>query len=139
MLDTMYHDNGIGLAAPQVGVLTRIITLDLSFEEIEEHKNLYPLVMINPKITTFSQEVIEAQEGCLSLPEQTINLARPEFIFVEYLDIDGKKQKLKTDGWLSRAIQHEIDHLDGKLLIDYLSNLKRDVTLRKLKKIKNKK
>jgi peptide deformylase len=136
MLETMYHDKGIGLAAPQVGILKRIIVLDLKDEDFEASK-LYPLYMANPEIIWKSEEMVIAEEGCLSLPEQIIEVARSESIEVKYLDYDGDTRELKADGWLARAIQHEIDHLNGKLLIDYLSILKKDVALRKLKKLKS--
>ncbi len=135
MLETMYHDEGIGLAANQVGVLKKVIVLDLQDED-PESKKLYPLFMANPEILELSDELVEAEEGCLSLPEQRITLARPEKIKVQYIDYYNKKQELKTGGWLARAIQHEMDHLDGKLLIDHVSKLKKDVYLRKLKRLK---
>lgn len=137
MLDTMYHDDGIGLAANQVGVSKRITVLDLQDnDEQERPKGFYPLILINAHITHKSKQKNLAQEGCLSVPDQKIDIERPEEITVEYLDIEGKKQEITTNGWLARAIQHELDHLDGKLLIDYLSKLKKDVVIRKLKKIK---
>ena len=136
MLELMYKQNGIGLAANQVGVLKRVVVLDLQDKD-SEYKDLFPLLMANPKIIFQSDDYQECQEGCLSLPGQTISISRPEQIEVEYLDYNNKLQKIKADGLLSRAIQHEIDHINGKLLINYLSNLKRSFALKKLSKIKN--
>jgi len=137
MLDTMYEDKGVGLAANQVGVLKRILVVDLQQDDDQEReKNFYPIFMANPEITEFSEEKTEAEEGCLSLPETRVLVSRPESIVVEYLDYDNKKQKLSTSGWLARAVQHEIDHLDGKLLVDHLSILKKNVAIRKLTKLK---
>ncbi len=139
MLETMYHDEGIGLAAPQIGVLKRIIVLDL--KEVDQDYNKqnsykYPLFMVNPVIETISNETIVAKEGCLSLPEQVVEVERFPEIKVTYIDYNNNKTILKTIGWLARAIQHEVDHLNGVLLIDYLSSMKKDIALRKLTKIK---
>lgn len=137
MLDTMYDEDGIGLAANQVGVLKRILVLDLQdSDEQERPENFYPLYIANPVISGFGEETIEAEEGCLSVPGMRIPVIRPEEISLEYIDYNNKKQTLKTGGWLARAIQHEMDHLDGRILIDYLSPLKKNVALRKLKKYK---
>lgn len=136
MLELVYKQNGIGLAANQVGVLKRVVVLDLQDKE-SEYRDLFPLFMANPKIIFQSDDCQECQEACLSLPGQAISLSRPEQIEVEYLDYNNKSQKIKADGLLSRAIQHEIDHINGKLLINYLSNLKKSFALKKLSKIKN--
>jgi peptide deformylase len=137
MLETMYHDSGVGLAAVQVGVLKRVIVLDLQEDDdVVRVPGFYPLRMADPEITERNGEVVIAAEGCLSLPEQRVEVARPDKIKVSYLDFNNVKQELETDGWLSRAIQHEVDHLDGKLLIDYLTSIKKDVALRKLTKLK---
>lgn len=137
MLEAMYEGNGAGLAANQVGILKRVIVIDLQEDdEIEREKGFYPLFMANPVITYFSDEKVEAAEGCLSVPEQRVKVSRSRSVKVEYLDYHNKPQKLEADSWLARAIQHEIDHLNGKTLLDYLSNLKRDVILRKLIKLK---
>lgn len=137
MLETMYHDPAVGLAANQVGILKRIIVLDLKDDdEAERPANFYPLCMANPEIIELSEEKVEGREGCLSLPNQRLIISRPEKIKLKYSDYNNQEQELSTGGWLARAIQHEIDHLDGKLAIDYLSKLKRDMVLRKLKKIK---
>ncbi|MGC0371914.1 MAG: hypothetical protein DGJ47_000615 [Rickettsiaceae bacterium] len=135
MLQTMYDNNGIGLAANQVAILKRVIVIDLMDSE-SEYKNLFPLKMANPVIINSSEACSEETEGCLSLPQQSIIVERPEEITVQYLDYNNKTQVLKADGLLSRAIQHEIDHLDGKLLINYLSHLKKTIALKKLTKIK---
>ena len=138
MLRTMYHEDGAGLAAVQVGVLKRILVIDIKdHDSVERPKDLYPLFIVNPEIIEKSEELVTANEGCISLPEQRIEVARPESIKIRYLDYHNKQQELEANDWLARVIQHEYDHLEGKLMIDYLSNLKRDVVLRKLKKLKN--
>lgn len=137
MLHTMYENDGAGLAANQVGILKRIIVVDLGDGKSKDIA-LFPLKMANPKILYFSKETSKKNEGCLSLPEQLIEIERPEQIVVEYLDYNNQKQVLDVDGWTARAIQHEIDHLDGKLMINYLSHLKRTMALKKLSKLKNK-
>ncbi|MDP4708600.1 MAG: peptide deformylase [Rickettsiaceae bacterium] len=137
MLETMYEDNGVGLAANQVGVLSRVMVIDLQNDDDQSReKGFYPLFIVNPEILEISDEMIEADEGCMSLPGQRIPVSRPKYIKIKYLDYNNKNQELATDGWLARAIQHEMDHLDGKLAIDYLSNLKKNVALRKLVKLK---
>ncbi len=137
MLETMYHETGIGLAANQVGTLKRIIVLDLKDddEDIRE-KGFYPLFMANPEIILASEIEEEAIEGCLSVPDQRVPVTRPQSIKIQYIDYHNKKCILDADGWFARAIQHEIDHLDGKLMINYLSKLKKDYILKKLKKLK---
>jgi peptide deformylase len=139
MLETMYDDSGIGLAAIQVGVAKQIIVLDLR-EDDPELKNrpegFYPLFMVNPKIITASEECVAAAEGCLSVPSLRVEVSRPSSIKVEYLDYNGEQRTIDASGWFARAIQHEMDHLLGKLIIDYLSPLKKDMAEAKLKKIK---
>lgn len=137
MLQTMYENDGVGLAANQVGILKRIIVVDFQDAKSKD-VGLFPLKMANPKILSFSAHTTKKNEGCLSLPEQIIEIERPEQIVVEYLDYNNQKQVLNVDDWTARAIQHEIDHLDGKLLINYLSHLKRTMALKKLSKLKNK-
>lgn len=138
MLKTMYHEDGAGLAAVQVGVLKRILVIDIQdHDSVARPKDFYPLFIVNPEIIEKAEELVTANEGCISLPEQRIEVARPESIKIRYLDYHGKSQELKANDWLARVIQHEYDHLEGKLMIDYLSNLKRDVVVRKLKKLKN--
>lgn len=138
MVKTMYHEDGGGLAAVQVGVLKRIMVIDIKdHDPIERAKDFYPLFIVNPEIIEKSEELVTANEGCISLLQQRVDVARPESIKIRYLDYHGKSQELKANDWLARVIQHEYDHLEGKLMIDYLSSLKRDVVLRKLKKLKN--
>ncbi len=137
MLETMYHDKGVGLAANQVGILKRIVVIDLQEDDdVERAENFYPLFMANPTIVNCSDEMLEATEGCLSVPDQKIDVLRHASVKIKYLDYNNKEQELEAIDWLARAIQHEIDHLDGKLLLDYLSNLKRNVAIRKLTKLK---
>ena len=137
MLATIYEDRGIGLAANQVGVLKRVLVLDLQEDDDQERdKGFYPLFIVNPEIIESSEETKIAEEGCMSVPDQRIPVERPVSVRIKYLDYNNKEQELETEGWLARAVQHEIDHLNGKLLIDYLSNLKKNVVLRKLTKLK---
>ncbi len=130
MLDTMYDAPGIGLAAVQVGVLKRLIVLDVS--ETDEPD---PLVLINPEIKSLGSETRIHEEGCLSIPDYHIEIERPASLVVGYIDRDGKPRELAAEGLLATAIQHEIDHLNGKLIIDFLSRLKRDIVVRKFKKM----
>lgn len=127
MLETMYAEGGIGLAATQVNVQKRLIVMDLS----ETKDN--PIVMINPEIDTCSGSE-ETQEGCLSVPGFYENVIRAEKISYHYLDINGEQMKQEAEGLLAVCIQHEIDHLDGKLFIDYLSPLKRQMIQKKILK-----
>ena len=138
MFETMIHDGGAaGLAAVQIGVLKNVIVLDMQADdEIIRPEGFYPLYMANPTIITDSVETVSAGESCLSVPEQTIEVVRAKEITVEYLDYNNNKKILTASGWLARAILHELDHLNGKLLIDYLSSVKRDIVVRKLQKIK---
>ena len=130
MLDTMYDAPGIGLAAPQIGVSRRLVVLDVS--EKDGDKN--PLVMINPEILTLSGERRSYEEGCLSIPDVKVEIERPTIVKVRYLDREGRLQELTADGLLATAIQHEVDHLDGRLIIDFLSRLKRDIIVRRFRK-----
>ena len=132
LFETMYNSNGIGLAAVQVGILKRILVIDISNKD-EKKK---PLSLINPVIKKVSTETSIYEEGCLSIPETFIEIERPKICEVEYVDIDGKIENLKCDGLLSTCIQHEINHLDGKLIIDHLSKLKRDIIIKKISKFK---
>ena len=132
MLETMYSAPGIGLAAVQVGILKRLIVIDISKEE--EEKN--PLFLINPEIITKSKTTSIYEEGCLSLPGHFAEIERPADCLVKYVDYNGKKKELKASGLLSTCIQHEMDHLNGVLFIDYLSKLKRDMIVKKLVKHK---
>ena len=132
MWETMYDAPGIGLAAPQVGVTQRIIVVDVS----NNNNASSPYKMVNPKIIWHSEQLVDYEEGCLSLPEQYAQVKRPDEIHLSYLDANGVIQNLKTSGILSTCIQHEIDHLDGKLFVDHISKLRRDLIIRKLKKYK---
>ena len=133
MLETMYAAPGIGLAAVQIGILKRLIVIDISKEK--EKKN--PLFLINPKINFKSTKTSVYEEGCLSLPGYFAEIERPAECNISYLDYNGKKKDLEASGLLATCIQHEIDHLDGILFIDYLSKLKKDMIIKKL--IKHKK
>ena len=132
MLETMYSAPGIGLAAVQIGILKRLIVIDISKEK--EKKN--PLFLINPEIISKSKNTSIYEEGCLSLPGHFAEIERPAECQVKYIDYDGKKKEIKANGLLSTCIQHELDHLDGILFIDYLSKLKKDMILKKLVKHK---
>ena len=132
MLETMYAAPGIGLAAVQIGILKRLIVIDVSKKE--EKKD--PLFLVNPKIKYKSEKTSIYEEGCLSLPGHFAEIERPAECHVDYLDYNGKEKSIKADGLLATCIQHEIDHLDGVLFIDYLSKLKKDMIIKKLKKYK---
>ncbi len=132
MLDTMYHANGIGLAAIQIGVPKRIIVMDLSRDENEKK----PLFFVNPLIKNKSQNFNTYEEGCLSVPNQFAEIDRPSTCEVEFMDYNGEKKILKTEGLLATCIQHEMDHLEGILFIDYLSKLKKSMIIKKLSKQK---
>jgi peptide deformylase len=131
MLETMYAAPGIGLAAVQVGELRRMITIDVSNKEDEKRS---PLFFINPEIIWSSDSRSTYEEGCLSIPEYYAEVERPSEIRVRYVDRDGKQQEMAADGLLATCLQHEIDHLNGTLFIDYLSKLKRDMVVRKFTK-----
>ena len=132
MLDTMYDAPGIGLAAIQIGVPKRIIVMDIGRDENKKE----PRYFVNPVIKNKNDEKAKYEEGCLSVPDQFAEIERPNACEVEYLDYDGKKQLLKADGLLATCIQHEMDHLEGILFIDYLSKLKKSIIIKKLSKIK---
>ena len=132
MLSTMYAAPGIGLAAVQVGVPKRLIVIDLSKDG--EKKN--PLFLINPEITYKSNEKSIYEEGCLSLPGHFAEVERPAECHLNYIDYNGNKKNLKANGLLATCVQHEVDHLDGILFIDYLSKLKKDMIIKKLIKQK---
>lgn len=137
MIDTMYEDKGVGLAAIQVGVPKQILVADLKEDDDREREEgFYPLCLINPEIITSSIETNVATEGCLSVPNLRIDVERPSDVDVKFIDKFGNIRMLEADGWLARVIQHEMDHLDGKLIIDYLSRLKKDLALQKLNKFK---
>ena len=132
LFETMYVSNGIGLAAVQIGILKRILVVDVS---TKDEKN-QPIVLINPVIKNLSDDTSVYEEGCLSIPETFIEIERPKICEVEYIDAKGSKKNLKCEGLLSTCIQHEINHLDGKLIIDHLSKLKKDFIIKKISKIK---
>ena len=132
MLETMYDANGIGLAAIQVGVPKRILVIDLGKKE---NKNM-PLFFVNPEIIKKNDKLATYEEGCLSVPDQFAEIDRPNKCTVKYLDYNGKKKVLDADGLLATCLQHEMDHLEGILFIDYLSKLKRDYIIKKLTKSK---
>ena len=132
MLDTMYNAPGIGLAAIQVGVPKRIIVMDISRDEDKKE----PRYFVNPVIKNRNKEKAKYEEGCLSVPDQFAEIERPNTCEVEYLDYNGKKKLLKADGLLATCIQHEMDHLEGILFIDYLSKLKKSMIIKKLSKSK---
>lgn len=135
MVETMYADHGIGLAANQVGVLERVIVIDLS----EERDGTETLCMANPTIVWTSDEKFTYCEGCLSIPEQYADVTRPKSIRVAYLDQTNRAQEIEASDLLSQCIQHEIDHLNGVLFIDYLSPLKRSIITRKVAKAQRQK
>ena len=130
MLETMYAAPGIGLAAIQIGVPKRIIVMDISRDE--ENKN--PMYFINPEIVWIEKENKTYEEGCLSVPGQFAKIDRPKACHVKYIDYTGNEKLLKAEGLLSTCIQHEIDHLEGILFIDYLSKLKKSMIIKKLSK-----
>jgi peptide deformylase len=130
MLETMYGAPGVGLAAVQVGIPRRLVVIDVADED--EQPN--PLVFINPEIVALGSEMRLHEEGCLSIPDFRVEIERPASLTLRYLDRNGKPQELDADGLLATAIQHELNHLDGKLIIDFLSPLKRDMVVRKFKK-----
>ena len=133
MLDTMYDANGIGLAAIQIGIPKRIIVMDLCKEEGKKE----PRYFVNPVIRNKNPIKNTHEEGCLSVPDQFAEIDRPSKCEVEYLDYNGKQQLLKAEGLLATCIQHEMDHLEGILFIDYLSKLKRSMIIKKLSKLKS--
>ena len=132
MLNCMYENNGIGLAATQVGLSKRLVVIDCSSGDNKKK----PIKFINPEVIELSNSNIEFQEGCLSLPDQYANVTRPNFIVVKYRDIKGKLHKSKFEGLEGTCIQHEIDHLNGKLFVDHISKLRKQIIFKKLKKLK---
>jgi len=133
MLDTMYAANGIGLAAIQIGVPKRIIVMDLSKDKNKKE----PRYFVNPVIKDRDNNKATYEEGCLSVPNQFAEIDRPKKCEVEFLDYNGKKKLLKAEGLLATCIQHEMDHLEGILFIDYLSKLKKSMIIKKLSKNKS--
>ena len=130
MLETMYAAPGVGLAAIQVGVPRRLLVLDVEGDEEKRQ----PIAMINPEILTLGPEKRVYEEGCLSIPDVRIEIERPSTLSLRYTDRDGRTIERDAEGLLATAIQHELDHLDGRLIIDFLSRLKRDMVVRRFKK-----
>jgi peptide deformylase len=126
----MYHAQGIGLAAPQVGVALRVLVMDVAQKQGKNQ----PITLINPQIIKASDDDNTYEEGCLSVPEHYANVVRPTSVSVRYMDIEGTPKTLDATGLLATCVQHEIDHLDGILFIDHLSSLKKNMILRKLLK-----
>lgn len=131
MLETMYDAPGVGLAAPQIGVMQRVIVMDCIKDAPPE-----PMVLLNPRVTWSSEDVNVYEEGCLSIPDQYAEVKRPASVTVEWLGLDGAMQERTFTGLWATCVQHEIDHLDGKLFIDYLGPLKRQMITRKMEKLK---
>ena len=132
MIDIMLKAPGVGLAANQIGILKRIVTVHINYDDSKKEK-IYTL--FNPTIISYSEKKVIMEEGCLSLPKQYADIERPEKIKIEY--INEKKEKIVETkvGFEARVLQHEIDHLDGKLFVDYLSSLKRNVLIKRVKKL----
>ncbi|MFZ1470422.1 MAG: peptide deformylase [Paracoccaceae bacterium] len=131
MLETMYAAPGIGLAAPQVGVIQRVLVMDCIKDGVPE-----PMVLLNPQTIWESEDVSTYEEGCLSIPDQYADVRRPATVTVRWLDLDGATQERTFDGLWATCVQHEMDHLEGKLFIDYLRPLKRQMITRKMEKLK---
>ncbi len=137
LLETMYHEKGAGLASIQVGIPKRIMVIDVGHREIENRPD--PHFFINPEIVWFSEEQQIYPEGCLSFPGGYLEISRPKTIRVRYLDYNGKEQEKQVTDWMARAVQHELDHLNGVVLIDHVSKLKGDLLMKKvIKFVKNK-
>ncbi|MEM8790575.1 MAG: peptide deformylase [Pseudomonadota bacterium] len=139
MLETMYDAPGIGLAAPQIGVTKRVIVMDCAPREAEEGQpepEPRPICLANPEITWSSEEMLNYEEGCLSIPDIYAEVTRPERVKVKFLNRDGAEEEQEFSGIWSTCVQHEIDHLNGKLFIDYLSSMRRSMITQKMKKLK---
>jgi peptide deformylase len=134
MVETMYDAPGIGLAANQVGMLNRMFVMDVNYRKEPESRN--PIIMINPEIIWRSEEMSVMEEGCLSIPHQFAEVERPMTVRVKFLDLKGEFQEMEGAGLASHCIQHELDHLNGVLFIDYLSRLKRNMILKKVDKLR---
>lgn len=132
MFDTMYDAEGIGLAAPQIGISERVLVVDVTDEDESHHVH----ALVNPVVVESSRDTDKATEGCLSIPGIEEKVARPARVTVEALSVDGEPVRIEADGLLARALQHEVDHLDGVLFIDRVSSLKRSILLRKWRKSK---
>lgn len=136
MLETMYDAPGVGLAGPQVGLMSRILVMDCVKDPEAKPR---PMVLMNPEVTWASEETNTYEEGCLSIPEQYADVTRPKEVKVRWLGLDGATHEERFDGLWATCVQHEIDHLDGKLFIDYLTPLKRQLITRKMQKLKREK
>lgn len=134
MIETMYDAPGIGLAANQVGQLNRMFVMDVNYRKDPATRN--PIVMMNPEIVWRSEDLSVMEEGCLSIPQQYAEVERPRTVRVKYIDLNGQIQEMEGSDLTSHCIQHELDHLNGVLFIDYLSRLKRNMILRKLDKLR---
>jgi len=137
MFETMYKASGVGLAAPQIGKSIQLFVMDADAitEEMEGEPDIGPVTLINPKIVKKSDETVKMEEGCLSIPDVRDDVSRPESITVKFRDRDLNEQTMDATGWIARVIQHEIDHLQGVLFLDYLSAFKRRLHKSTLKKI----
>ena len=135
MLETMYHAPGIGLAAPQIGVNARLLVMDCARRE-DEDASARPIAMVNPEVVWSSEEEREHEEGCLSIPEVYASVTRPEAVTVRWRDLDGNEAEATMRGIWATCVQHEIDHLNGKLFIDYLGPMRRQMITSKMKKLK---
>ena len=133
MLETMYDAPGIGLAGPQIGIMQRILVMDCIKDEGAKPE---PMVLVNPEILSASEELNIYDEGCLSIPDQYAEVERPAVVKVQWTDLDGKIVQEEFDGLWATCVQHEIDHLNGKLFIDHLKPLKRQMITRKMQKLK---
>lgn len=134
MIETMYDAPGLGLAANQVGQLNRMFVMDVNYRKDPATRN--PIVMMNPEIVWRSEDLSVMEEGCLSIPQQYAEVERPRTVRVKYIDLNGQIQEMEGSDLTSHCIQHELDHLNGVLFIDYLSRLKRNMILRKLDKLR---
>lgn len=132
MLETMYEAPGVGLAAPQIGVNARLLVMDCAGKEEAPE----PMALINPEIVAVSEELNEHEEGCLSIPDQYAMVTRPRLVTVRWTERDGSSREESFDGLWATCVQHEIDHLNGKLFIDYLSSVRRQLITQKMKKLK---
>ncbi len=137
LFETMYNAHGVGLAAPQVAASSRIFVIDVDamLKEEEGSKLVGPMAFVNPEIIERGEEQVEYEEGCLSIPEIRENIKRPDFIRIRYLDRDFNEQTLEARGWLSRVIQHEYDHIEGKLFVDYLGSFRKRLIRGKLNQL----
>ena len=139
LFETMYNAHGVGLAAPQVANTSRVFVIDVDamLKEEKDSELVGPMAFINPEIIEKGDEVVEYEEGCLSIPDIREDIQRPDYIKVKYLDRDFKEQTLEARGWLSRVIQHEYDHIEGVLFIDYLGSFRKRLLRGKLKQMDN--